>query len=221
MADVDLQELTAIQQWPAVEGNLSADLGRIRYAAGTLSTQGQAVIDVFDGRVTLDKIRGERLDSSYPVFSGDIDYGGIDLGRLTRTFEFGEIRGIVHGYVKNLRLFGTTPTHFTASLESLEKGERSLSVKAVRNLTVISQGGLAGVLSSGIYRFIDFYNYQKIGIYCALENDVFTLEGVALDSGNYLVYGGWLPPKINIVAPVHNISFKEMLKRLDRIGRAD
>jgi len=56
---------------------------------------------------------------------------------------------------------------------------------------------------------------------CTLEKDVFTLAGTALNSGNYLVYGGWLPPKINIVAPEHNISFREMLKRLDRIGRTD
>ncbi len=92
----------------------------------------------------------------------------------------------------------------------------------MNNLSILSQGGLSAALSRGLYRFIDFYRYRKIGIACELERDVFHLQGVArAGTDRYLVYGGALPPKIDIVAPPSAISFSEMLKRLQRIERAD
>ncbi len=221
-AEIDLGRLAAERQWPPFEGSLTADLGRIGYRNDILTSEGRALIDVFGGRLTLSRIRGDKISSPYPVLTGDIDVSGIDLQRLTRTFSFGEISGVVDGYVRELRTFGLTPTHFAAAFESRSAGERSISVKAVRNLTVISQGGLSGVLSQGIYRFIDFYNYRKIGVFCSLENDVFTLRGTAVKgSDRYLVAGGLMPPKIDILAPAHRISFREMVKRISRIERAE
>jgi hypothetical protein len=51
---------------------------------------------------------------------------------------------------------------------------------------------------------------------------VFVLRGTARKgSERHIVYGGLLPPKIDILAPEHAISFKEMLNRLQRIERAE
>ncbi len=121
-----------------------------------------------------------------------------------------------------MRLFGFTPAKFSALLESRLEGRRNISVKALNNLAILSQGGLSAALSRGIYRFIDFYRYRKIGIACELERDVFHLRGTAYPgSTRYLVHGGVLPPKIDIIAPPSAIAFSEMLKRLQRIERAD
>ncbi|AJF07140.1 hypothetical protein [Geoalkalibacter subterraneus] len=219
IADIDLDLLASRYDLPRISGRLAADLPRLHYRNGSLETQGQAVANVFDGQVRLDGIRAEHIGTRFPVFGGELTFEGIDLGQLTRTAELGEITGTMDGRVQDLSLFGTMPTHFRATLATRPEGERVINVKAVRNLTLLSQGGLYGTLSSGIHRFIDSYNYRAIGLSCTLENDVFTLRGTADPARNVLVDGGLLPPKIDIIAPQNQISFREMLKRLGRMER--
>jgi hypothetical protein len=220
--DIDLEALTGELGWIEMRGSLDAELGRIAYAGDTLSSDGNMVIEVFDGIILISRIRLESPFSAYPLLLGNVDFGGIDLFQLTRTFSFGAINGIADGFIHDLRLFRFTPSRFEAVLETREKGTRNISVKALENLTLISQGGLSAALSKGIFRFIDFYRYRKIGIWCILDQDVFVLRGTAREgSERHLVYGGLLPPKINILAPEHAISFKEMLNRLQRIERAE
>ena len=145
-----------------------------------------------------------------------------DLYQLTNTFAFGEMNGIADGYIHELRLFDGTPSAFKARLETRLEGTRNISVKAIRNLNTLSQGGLSAALSQGVYQFIDFYRYRKIGILCWLQNDHFHLEGSGReDSNQYLVYGGLLPPRIDVVVSSPTISFKEMVRRLKRIERAE
>jgi len=221
MEHIDLKQLTQELDLIPMGGTLNADLGEIHYANRTLSSAGQAVIEAFGGNTVISNIRLRDPLSRYRTLLGDIDFSNVDLYQLTRTFEFGEMNGILDGYIHHLRLFGTVPSQFDAELTTRDKGRRNISVKALNNLSILSQGGLSAALSRGIYRFIDFYRYQKIGIHCTLNNDVFRLQGTAREgSGDYLVYGGLLPPKIDIIAPGRDISFKEMLKRLSRIDRA-
>jgi translocation and assembly module TamB len=177
-------------------------------------------IEAFGGNLRVRNLRLDALFTPYSTSSADIDFTGIDLRLVTATFAFGEINGTADGYIRELRLFGAVPSHFEASIETRSQGRRNISVKALRNLTTISQGGLSAVLSRGIYRFIDFYRYRKIGLHCTLRNDVFLLRGTARGGDDrYLVDGGLFPPKINIIAPENAISFKEMLNRLQRIDR--
>jgi hypothetical protein len=222
MAGLDLETLTAQLGVVPLQGRIDADLGRIRYAGGVLTTEGEARIDLFGGRLRVRNIRLDLSSLAYLQVFADLDFTAIDLFQLTRTFSFGVMNGIVDGYVHDLRLFGTTPARFSARFESREEGRRNISVKALNNLSILSQGGLSAALSRGIYRFIDFYRYRKIGIACELEKDVFHLRGTARPgSERYLVHGGVLPPKIDIVAPPSAISFSEMLRRLKRIERAE
>lgn len=220
IAEVDLEPLTAELGLPTMRGTLTGDLGSISYVGHQLSTSGTMTLDVFGGRFLLGDMRFSNPFSRYPVFHADIDFSGIDLQQATRTFEFGEMNGILDGQIHGLRLFGATPSAFHARIATRPKGKRNISVKALNNLSVISQGGTSAILSRGIYQFIDFYRYQKIGFECELENDTFTLIGTARsDSKRYLVSGGLLPPRIDITTTTPTISFKEMVKRLSRIDR--
>lgn len=220
IAEVDLERLTRELELTPMTGTLNADLGQIRFGDGVLSSDGEALFEVFGGRIRLRNLRLRPGGMGRPQTFADIDFEGIDLFQLTQTFEFGAINGVVDGAVENLRLFGATPSAFNAWLETRLSGRRNISVKALNNLAIISQGGFSAILSRGIYRFIDFYRYRRIGIRCDLENDVFRLRGSARKgSDRYLVYGGWLPPRIDILAPQKPISFREMLKRLERIDR--
>ncbi|ALC15310.1 hypothetical protein DSOUD_0519 [Desulfuromonas soudanensis] len=221
VADVQLQPLTRTLEWPIMNGDLSADLGELHYRNDELVTAGKAWIEVFGGHVGVGNMRLGELFSPYPVFEADIDFSAIDLYRLTHTFAFGEMNGVIDGHIHDLRLFGAVPTRFEAALQTRKSGKRNISVKALNNLTILSEGGVAATLSRGIYRFIDFYRYRSIGIDCSLDNDLFRLRGTALEgSDSYLVYGGLLPPRIDVVTTPQAVSFREMVKRLKRLDRA-
>jgi len=218
--DVDLEKLTKELNLPLMKGRVTADLGNIRYTEQVLASDGDATVRVFGGDIRIRNLYMDNPLSRFRTVHGDMDFTNLDLHGLSQTFEFGEMNGTVDGYVHELRLFEATPSRFVARVETRKKGKRDISVKALNNLSIISQGGITSVLSRGMYRFIDFYRYEKIGIQCELENDVFTLTGTAREgSDRYLVYGGLLPPRIDIVAPGHRISFKEMLKRIKRVDR--
>lgn len=221
MAGVELAEVAAVLGWPEMGGQLGAELPDIRFADEAISSGGEALLQVFGGEVRLRNMRLRKPFSPYPTYHADIDFTGIDLHLLTQAFAFGEMNGVADGFIHDLRLFGPVPSAFNAAFETRERGKRNISVKALRNLNTLSQGGLSAALSQGIYRFIDFYRYRKIGIRCSLRNDVFQLEGTAKPgTDTYLIYGGWLPPRIDVIVSTPTISFHEMVRRLKRIERA-
>jgi len=220
IAGVELETLTRELGWPVMQGRFSADLGTLHYSDRQLKSDGLASIEVFDGRFQLRNMRYSEPFSSYPTFHTDIDFSGLDLLQATRTFDFGEMNGVLDGHIHGLEIFGKTPAAFAAEFATRKEGKRNISVKALNNLSILSQGGLSAALSQGVYKFIDFYRYRMIGIKCSLENDTFTLLGTAAPGSNrYLVQGGLLPPRIDITTSTPTISFKEMVNRLGRIQR--
>ena len=63
--------------------------------------------------------------------------------------------------------------------------------------------------------------YANLGFSGRLRNDNFTLRGIVREGGlEYLVRGGVLPPKVNVINYTQEISFREMVKRLKRIQLA-
>ena len=221
LAGIDLQMLTSELGIVPMQGAIHADLGHIRYADGVLSSDGELKIEAFGGEMRLSDLQFDPFSLGLPQLKGDVTFSGIDLFLLTQTFAFGAIHGVIDGQVQGLRLYGAAPSHFSGRLETRLEGKRNISVKALNNLAILSQGGLSAALSRGIYRFIDFYRYRRIGIQCELAEDVFTLRGTARsNSRRYLVDGGVLPPKIDILASEQPISFREMLQRLKRLDRA-
>lgn len=218
--DVPLASLARELEWPSMQGNLSASLGRIRYQSGRAESDGVATIDTFGGQILVQQMKAENPLGAFPGFEADIKFTGLDLQALTQTLEFGEMRGIIDGHVRNLRFLGHEPSRFEARVETRPDKPRTISVRAIDNLSVVSQGSTS-FLNRGIYRFIPRYNYRKLGLECRLMNDRFNLRGVARkDSTRYLVDGGLLPPKIDVVSAEAQISFKELLSRLQRIDRS-
>ena len=222
VTDLELERITKALGWPDMAGQLQVDLEDVRLNTDLVRTEGRADVKVFGGDFQIRNMRIEAPLSRFPTYHADVEFRGVDLAKVTRTFSFGEINGVADGFVHDLRLFNGLPAAFKAKFATREEGERNISVKAIRNLNTLSQGGLSAALSSGIYQFIDFYRYRKIGFICSLRNDVFHLEGTARsDSDKYLINGGWLPPKIDVIISSPTISFKEMVKRLKRIERAE
>ncbi len=222
ITDVDLYQVSRAFGWSELDGLLSATLDGIRFSEEEITSSGEASAQAFGGTLRLQNLKVIKPLSRYPTYHADIDFKDVDLHALTHTFAFGEINGVASGHVHKLRLFDGIPSAFEASFETAGSGNRNISVKAIRNLNTLSQGGLSAALSQGVYRFIDFYRYRKIGMTCSLHNDAFYLRGTARTaSDQYLIDGGLLPPRIDVIISSPAISFKEMMRRLKRIERTD
>ena len=156
----------------------------------------------------------------------DAQVEGLDLGRLTDSVPFGEVTGVVDISLEGFALSYGQPESFALTIRSVPtKGvPQKFSVKAVDNLSVISSGGPSAAPSSSfLTRLVRSFNYSRIGIACSLRNDVFTLRGTIVENGvQYLVRRAALFG-IDVVnaKPVNTISFKDMLGRLERVGRSE
>ena len=227
-ADLDLQQLDlarlgAEMKLPVgFEGKADANLGRVQWSAGSVTTSGTARIAAFNGEITASNILVQNPSNSFRTISGDVALQGIDLKRVSGAFGFGEMEGILDGSIRGLELFGSTPAAFEAEFATRDKGARSISATAINNLAVVSQGQGLSALSSGVYSLFTWYHYRKFGLKCRLKNDVFELYGTArAGSDNYIIDGGWLPPKVDLVTMNPRISFTEMVSRIARVSSQD
>lgn len=204
---------------PLLPGKVTGEIGRISLTPHALELHAGR-LDWLAGEVGLPSLIVEEPFSALPITRFEASVTGVSLKELTDGFSFGEINGALDGQLTGAVLSGSSPMGFHASFATRDEGRRNISVAAINNLSVISQGAIMSALSQGIYQFIDFYRYSKIGIEARLAEDKFQVRGAAKSgSDRYLVYGGIIPPKIDILAPEGSISFAELMKRLRRIDR--
>jgi len=145
------------------------------------------------------------------------------LSELTTDTAFGKIEGVLTGRLRDVEMAYGQPQRFNLLLETVRKKgiSQKISVKAVENIAQIGGGqspfmGLAGAFAS----LFKTFPYKKIGIKANLENDVFTVNGTIREGGTeYLVKRGSFSG-VDIVNqnPDNRISFKDMVKRIKRIG---
>ncbi|GAI94195.1 unnamed protein product, partial [marine sediment metagenome] len=181
--------------------------------------------DIFDGRITVENIKITKPFSKNRTFFCDVGFEDLSLERLTDSVPFGRVTGIIRGKIEGLAFSYGQPEAFIMELESIKrKGvSQKFSVRAVNDLSIISTGeGTALPANKGVKRFIQEFPYRKIGIFCSLKNDIFTLRGTIKKKGvEYLVKKSWLFG-ISVInrKPRNHIRFKDMLSRLKRVGRA-
>jgi hypothetical protein len=219
---IALPEVARAFGLPPLEGSVEALFPEVRLDATTLEAEGGGEIGLFGGTVHLAGISGQDVLTRFPKLQLSATFEGIDLARVTKVFDFGEISGVVAGYVRDLRLFRGVPVSFEAAIQSVptEGVRQFVNVKAVRNLTILGTGAKISPLDRGLQRFFDKYTYAAIGIYMELENDVFVLRGTAgIKEGRELFVRGRLPFPINIVnaQPGKTVSFSSMVERLKSV----
>ena len=133
--------------------------------------------------------------------------------------------GALSGTIENLVMSQGQPAEFNAEIHTVDKPGVSqwISVEALNKITVLSSGNDAGSLYGGLAGFFDFFRYSKLGFKAALKNDRLTLRGIESKGGlEYLVVGTLLPPTVNIVSYTQEISFSELMRRLERVkNRSD
>jgi hypothetical protein len=222
MRNIRLAEASASLNIPEFNGTLSGTIPRAVFSKGRLSTDGEIILELFDGRMRISDLSVDNVLSPVASIQSGIEIDDINLGKLTGTFDFGHISGVISGRIKDLVMVNGQAQSFTARFETVrQKGvNQKISVKALKKISILGTGTSASVLDRSIYRFFKEYRYEKMGFDASLNNDNLLLYGLE-STGNvgYLVKGGFLPPKVDVINYTQNISFKEMLKRLKRIGQ--
>ncbi len=218
-----LEEFSLSLGLPPLKGTLTGTIPEVQLRGSTLTTEGEILLKVFNGSIRISGISVEDIFSPAASIKSDIELKELDLGELTGAFEYGGITGILEGYVKGLVITDGQPESFEANIGTVRRRgvRQKISVQALKNISVIGSGGAGAVFSTGIYRFFDSYGYSKLGFNGSLRNDNFILRGVDNDGEKgYLVRGGLIPPRVDVVTYSRNVSFKEMVERLKRIETA-
>ena len=224
LTPITLSEFTEAMSMPLMAGNISGEIPGVTYYKGNLTTQGRLKVNVFDGVITISKLRIEDLFDLIPTLYADIDLSNLDLGILTKTFEFGDITGKLGGYMHDVRLDNWQPVKFDARFATPEddKSRHRISQRAIDNLTSIGGGGGANAISRGILGMFEDFPYSKIGLTCRLEDDICYMDGVEKsEDGYYIVKRGTLPPWLNIKGFNNKVNWPDLLERLKNISKAE
>ena len=222
--NLQLQNLTEALDWYRFGGTLSGSIPQVDWSGGALRSQGQIQVQVFGGQILISKMEIDNPFSSLASIKLDSRFQAIDLERASETFKFGKISGILEGSVNDLILTDGQPSQWVAEIHSVEKSGISqwISVEALNKITVLSSGNDAGALYGGLAAFFDNFRYSKLGFKATLRNDKLTLRGIeSKDGKEFLVVGSFLPPTVNIISHTQEISFSELVRRLEQMRKAD
>ena len=217
---LQLEEMTEALNWHRFTGTLTGSIPQVQSAGNLLRTSGEFQVELFGGRMRIDKLEIENLFSSLASIKLDARLNDIQLEQVSNTFEFGRISGILEGSIEDLVLTDGQPAELRADFHSVDGrgAEQRISVEAINKITVLSSGQSAGALYGGLAGFFDSFRYSKLGFKATLKNDRLSLRGVETRGDQeFLVVGSFLPPTVNIISHTQNIAFSELLRRLERI----
>jgi len=180
LKDLNLSKLPFSSEQFSLEGTVQVDLPRVELSPDEVLTE-VGVTKPFTKNRTI---------------ACDVRFDDLSLEKLTNAVPFGKVTGILRGEVKDLAISYGQPERFIMLLESVRKKgvSQKFSLGAVNDLSIISSGeGSALSPNRGFARFVSEFGYEKIGIYCSLKNDSFTLRGTIREKGiEYLVKRSWL-----------------------------
>ncbi len=214
---VSLGELSEALGLFPLEGEMEGYFPDVRLTHRTLRMEGDGEFSLFGGVLRVSDISGEDLLSRYPQLTFSAEFHDIDLLQLTRTFDVGEMTGILQGYLRNCELFRGSPVRFDGRIETVHRPgvPRNLNVKAINNISLLGTGSKVNVLDRGIQKLFNNYTYERLGIDLQLDNDRFLLTGLEQRGGRELFLKGRLPLRIDVVnaLPGQTVSFKTMMER--------
>lgn len=222
--DLQLRRLTESLGWYRFGGTISGSIPKMEITENLLRTDGQIGIDVFNGQVRVSKMEIENPFSSLPAIKLDARFQGINLEQVSETFAFGRISGILEGSIRDLVVADGQPAHLQADVYTVERPGISqwISVEALNKITILSSGEDGSLVYGGIASLFDEFRYSKMGFKATLRNDKLTLRGIETSDGKeFLVVGSLLPPTVNVISHTREIGFSDLMKRLERIQKAD
>ncbi|HEC60352.1 MAG TPA: hypothetical protein ENI24_12385 [Methylophaga sp.] len=219
---ISMESLSAALDWPSLHGKLSGVIPKVSYANEQVQVDGALMVKLFDGTTVIRDLRLDKPFGTLPQLYANVDLTGLDLEILTQTFDFGKITGKLDGRLTGLRLSNWQPVQFDAHFATPEndKNRRRISQRAIDNLSQIG-GGVGGILSRSFLRFFEDFSYQKLGLNCKLLNEVCVMSGIdEAKQGYYIVKGGGLPPRINVVGYTRQVDWPDLIERLKAVSQS-
>ncbi|SEM25092.1 hypothetical protein SAMN04489760_1085 [Syntrophus gentianae] len=204
-------------------GRIDGDLSPVVFEEGKWSAGGSLIARIFGGQVIFKNFSAGMPFSSSRFFGADVTFDAIDLEEVTANIKLGQMTGLIQGSLKDFQMEYGQPARFDLVITSdlSRKVPQSISVDAIKNLSIISTGSeaISDILNSGLNRFFHEYPYSEIGLRCTLADDLFSLRGLIHEGGKeYLIRRAPLRG-IDIVNqnPDNSISFKDMAERMGRL----
>lgn len=211
--------------WPEMQGQLAGNIPGVTYRDGLLAVEGDLIANVFDGTIVASGLRLRDPLGPWPRLYADVRARELDLELVTRTFPIGTITGRLDGDILGLELFNWSPVAFDARLFSTpgDRSRRRISQKAVTSISSIGGGGgtVAAALQSGVLRFFDDFNYDRIGISCRLRNEVCLMGGIERPGGGYYLVRGRGLPRIDVVGSEGRVDWPVLVSQIVNAMRSE
>ncbi|RKZ77525.1 MAG: hypothetical protein DRQ35_07505, partial [Gammaproteobacteria bacterium] len=222
LTPISMESLSSALDWPLLHGKLSGVIPNVSYVDQNIKVDGALLVKLFEGTTIIRDLELDKPFGTLPQLYANIDLVGLNLETITQTYDFGKITGNLDGKINNLRLSNWQPVQFDASFATPEgdKSRRRISQKAVDNLSQIG-GGAGGILSRSFLGFFEDFSYQRLGLSCKLDNEVCEMSGVGkAERGYYIVKGGGLPPRINVVGYTRRVDWPDLIERLKAVSES-
>jgi hypothetical protein len=204
--------------WPEMQGKIDGQVPLITYAGKQLNMDGKMQFNMFNGNVAMEGLRIDDPLGRAPKLYANLHMRDIDLGDLTRTFNFGAIEGKLEGDVKDLQLENWKPVRMDAIIQTADgKHVKKVSQRAVENITALGGEGTAAALQRTFLRFFKEFNYEKIGLSCQLRQDICKMGGVESTPTGYIIVKGKGAPTVNVNGFTEYVSLSDLIARMKRI----
>jgi hypothetical protein len=154
-----------------------------------------------------------------PELAADIDMDQLDMAQLTSVFGFGQITGRMDGDIHGLKLVDWKPVAFNADLTA--NGGGRISQNAIKSLTQVGGGGIAGGLQGMALRLFKTFGYSRIGLSCTLVKGVCSMGGISpdpdADGNGYTIVEGSGLPHITVIGHERAVDWATLVSRLKSV----
>jgi len=217
---ISLAKISSALNGLVLNGTLSGDIPLISFNDKQIKIGGQLRIRVFDGEIVIHSLSLDELFGENPLLKANIDVNKLNLKTLTNVTEFGEIQGLLSGYIKNLHLENWQPVSFNAffATPANDPMRHIISQKAIRKISKLGGDSVVDVLSRSILSVFEEFYYKQIGFGCRLEKGICEMSGTepALN-GYYIVKGSGLP-RIDVIGYNSLVDWDVLITRIKRIA---
>jgi hypothetical protein len=216
---ISMNQFSKTLGWPEMQGKIDGQVPLITYANKQLVMDGKMQFNMFNGSVAMEGLRIDDPLGTVPRLYANLQMRDIDLGDLTRTFNFGAIEGKLEGDVKDLQLENWKPVRMDAIIQTADgKHLKKVSQRAVENITALGGVGTAAALQRTFLRFFKEFNYEKMGLSCQLRGDVCKMGGVESTPTGYIIVKGKGAPTVNVNGYTEYVSLPDLIARMKRIA---
>ena len=218
LTPVSMPDASRVFKLPIMQGKASAKIPLVTYGAGILTTDGEIVLNVFDGKATVTQLTLQNPLGDVPRLSADMNLRNLDMGELTRTFSFGAIEGKLDGDVQGLEMINWKPVKMDAKLQSSDgKYLKKISQRAVENISSLGGAGAAAAVQRSVLRFFNEFNYEKLGLSCVLRDNICEMSGIESTPGGYVIVKGSGIPAITVLGYNKTVGWSELVDRVKQV----